>query len=189
MATKAKQIDMGGMTIVCDRIVTGITRPKAGFTVSDSMASGAINDRINVVNITADATKTLTAEQSGSLILLNKADGIVITLPTLSSARVGMYFDFQVNTSVTSNAYKWSTGTQGTEFFNGQVLTNDTDTAASLVAHAGNGSTHDNISMNGTTTGGLIGTRIRLECVSSTLWTVSGINMASGAVATPFSAT
>lgn len=184
MADKGKTINWAGNDLVVNRIITGATKVGAGeIKVSDAITSGHIAGRKNVVDVTTAATYTITAAESGTLFLMNKASGIVFTLP---APAVGLYYDFQVNTSVTSNAYKWSTATQGTDFFNGQVLTIDTDTAASPVAHAGNGTTHDNISMNGTTTGGLIGTRLRIECVSSTLWTVSGPNMASGIVATPF---
>jgi hypothetical protein len=187
MASKGKSVNMGGLDLYVNRIITGVAKASKGnLAVADTIDAGHIASRRNTVSITTDATKTLTIDESGSLFLLNKADGIVITLPALSAANVGLWYEFQVNTSVTSNAYKISTGTQGTDFFAGQVLTVDTDTAASPVAHAGNGSTHDNMSMAGTTTGGLIGTKIRVTAISSTLWHVEGINMASGAVASLF---
>ena len=186
MASKTKTFNLAGVDLIVNRIMTGKTKPSQGETpFTSAVDDGHIASKRNIIDVTA-ATRTMTAEESGSLVIFNKADGIVITLPTLSAANIGLTYEFQVNTSVTSNAYKWSTGAQGTDFFVGQVLTVDTDTAASPVAHAGNGTTHDNISMSGTTTGGLIGTRVKVTAISATQWQVEGVSMASGAVATPF---
>lgn len=138
--------------------------------------------RVPVVNITADATRTITAAECGTTFLMNKADGIVFTLP---AASVGLWYEFQANTSVTSNSYKLSTATQGTEFFVG-TLPLVVGGTADVDYFAGNGSTHDNITFAGTTTGGLAGTRIRVQCISSTLWSVSGFVVSSGTSATPF---
>lgn len=130
----------------------------------------------------AGATRSLLAEQSGSLILFDKADGEIITLP---AASVGLYFDFMVKTTVTSNAYKIITSA-GTIFLTGGYLECDTDSANAAAIRTGNGTTHVALNMNGGTTGGLIGTRLRLTCISATLWLVEGLMNASGSVATAF---
>jgi len=128
------------------------------------------------------ATKALLVEENGALLVLDKVDGIVFTLP---APVVGMYFDFVVKASVTSNSYKVITNV-GTVFLAGQVLSNDTDTAGAAVFFQGNGTTHVAVTMNGTVTGGLIGTQLRFTCISATQWVVSGTNNGSGIVATPF---
>lgn len=128
------------------------------------------------------ATKQLLAEENGAMFILDKVDGIVLTLP---SPVVGMQFDFVVKASVTSNVYKIITNA-GTVFLIGQVISNDTDTGGAAVHFQGNGTTHLSVSMNGTTTGGLIGTKLRFTCISPTLWIVEGVNNGSGTVATPF---
>lgn len=153
----------------------------------DGVVEARYNDgtslpKVPVVNVTAGATRTITAAETGTLFLLNKADGVVLTLP---AAVVGRYYEFIVNTSVTSNAYKWSTATQGTEFFNGSFVSLQ-DAAVASTLFTGDGSTHDNISMNGTTTGGLIGTRFRLICTVANLWTIVGDVRGSGTEVTPF---
>lgn len=132
------------------------------------------------------ATATLTTEQSGSLIMLDRAAGIVFTLP---APVVGLTYEFLASVSVTSNAYKFSTATQGTDFIVGDYVSVDTDTASALVGFPCNGSTHDNFSMNGTTTGGLIGTRLKLTAISTTVWAISGFNEGNGVVATACSTT
>lgn len=128
------------------------------------------------------ATRTLNANESGSLCLFDRAAGIVYTLPV---APVGAYFDFMVTTSVTSNAAKVITGA-GTELLIGGYMNVDTDTSNAVAAFDGNGSTHVAVSMNGTTTGGLQGTQLRFTCLSATRWAVSGIVRGSGTVATAF---
>ena len=53
-----------------------------------------------VITVT-DSTKTLTAAQSGSLVVLDLAAGIVVTLPEANSDNVGWYCDFVVKTTFT----------------------------------------------------------------------------------------
>lgn len=128
------------------------------------------------------ATHTLSQDDSGAVVLLDRAAGIVITLPL---AKVGTVFEFMVDTSVTSNAYKVITGA-ATEFLVGTLASVDTDSSDAVAGFSGNGSSHVAVSMNGTTSGGLLGTRMRFTCLSATSWMVEGTNRGSGAVATPF---
>jgi hypothetical protein len=135
----------------------------------------------NVINGTA-ATRTLNANESGSLCTFERAAGVVYTLPT---AKPGAYFDFVVLTTITSNAAKVITAA-GTELLIGGYTNVDTDTSNAVAAFTANGSTHVSVSMNGTTTGGILGTKLRFTCLSSTRWMVEGIVQGSGVVATAF---
>lgn len=128
------------------------------------------------------ATRTLNENESGSVALFDRAAGIVYTLPT---AKLGMVFDFIVTTTVTSNAAKVITAV-GTELLIGGYTNVDTDTSNAVAAFTGNGSTHVAVSMNGTTTGAVAGTRLRFTCLSSTRWMVEGIVLGTGVVATAF---
>lgn len=132
------------------------------------------------------ATVTLTAAQSGSSVLFDRAAGIVFTLP---APQVGLKFRFLTSIAVTSNAYKIITDA-GTTLLIGNVVSNTAAATPSAndgpKTFAANGSTHISISMNGSTTGGLIGTFIEVECVSTTQWHVNGIVLGSGVIATPF---
>lgn len=127
------------------------------------------------------ATKTLDVLDTGSTVLLDRAAGIVVTLPT---AQPGVTFDFVATTSVTSNNYKVITGA-ATELLIGEVISDDTDSSDAVAIFPANGSTHIAVTMNGTTTGGLIGTHLRFTCLSATKWLVEGVNKGSGTVATP----
>lgn len=129
------------------------------------------------------ATRTLNELESGSICLFDRAAGIVYTLPATPTP--GTYFDFIVATTITSNAAKIITGT-ATELLIGNIMNVDTDTSNAVAAWTGNGSTHIAVSMNGTTTGGRIGMRLRFTCLSATAWIVDGIVAGSGVVATPF---
>lgn len=128
------------------------------------------------------ATRSLNANESGSVCLFDRAAGIVYTLPV---AKVGTYFDFAITTTITSNAAKVITGA-GTEFLIGGYVNVDTDTSNAVAVFTGNGSTHVAVSMNGTTTGGVLGTMLRFTCLSSTRWMVEGHVLGSGVVATSF---
>lgn len=204
------QIDLAGNTLIVKDLQVGATVPgTTGTALSStelalldtvSATSGVVASKAVVANSdaqvpyrpvtikhTTGATRTLTAAESGAVIYLAKADGVVITLP---AAALGLMYRFYVPVSVTSNAYKLSTATQGTEFFDGTYLSHDIDgTGVVGVVFSGDGTTHDNYSMNGTTTGGLVGTELLVVCAAANLWTVSGHNRASGTVATSFSTT
>lgn len=127
------------------------------------------------------ATVTLTAQQSGATALFDRAAGIVYTLP---APAVGLNYRFIVSTTITSNAAKVITDS-GTTLLIGNILVCKDSDGTSL-ATFGNGSTHVSVSMNGTTTGGIIGTELIFTCVNSTTWQVSGFAHGSGTIATPF---
>jgi len=159
--------------------LSGTTTVKTGATLTSPTLNGPATT-VQVVS-GSGATATLTASQSGATVLCDRAAGIVFTLP---SPTVGLYYDFVVTVSVTSNAHKIITSA-GTIFVGGAVELL-TSASATTFAAVGNGSTDVSLSMNGTTTGGLAGTRVRFTCVSATLWTVSGLILGSGTLATPF---
>jgi hypothetical protein len=128
----------------------------------------------------------LTAGQSGTLFLMDKADGLTFTLP---SAVVGLTYEFFVNTTVTSVGY--GIDTDGTDNFEGCVLNVDKDQtyssteALQIFCKADGTPTH--IDMNGGTTGGILGSRIRVTAITTDRWMVEGIIHGDGNLATIFS--
>lgn len=135
------------------------------------------------------ATYALSKEASGSLVIFDRAAGTVVTLPTFASnGKAGMYFDFQVATSVTSNSFKVITGA-GTELLIGGYTSVDTDSTNATAVFTANGSSHVAITMAAASTnatGGLKGTSIRLTCLSATQWLIEGTNMCAGTPTTAF---
>lgn len=127
------------------------------------------------------ATLTLTAAQTGAVVLLDRAAGTTVTLP---APAVGLNFLFVAPVSVTSNAYKIITDA-GTTFLLGQVDVAIESTGAAKLFPA-DGSTIVSLNGNGSTTGGLLGSQVQFTCISSTLWNVEGTWNGSGTVATPF---
>lgn len=148
----------------------------AGATLSDAGASQrpVVEDA---------ATVNLTNAQSGALIVFDKTDGVLVNLPV---PQVGTFFDFVVDTVVSSGSHKVLTDSALT-FIKGTVLQMTAADAANVLDTA-NGTTHRAVTMNGTTTGGVIGTRFRLTARSATIWEIEGLTLASGSVATSFAA-
>lgn len=142
-----------------------------------------VSSKRRVISVNS-ATNTLNENQSGSVVLFDRAAGTIHTLP--AACLPGTYFDFYVSVTCTSNAHKIITGA-GTELMVGQILNCDTDTSdavaiwKSLVA-----TSNIAVSMNGTTKGGVKGDWIRVTKLDSTTWGVHGQINGNGTVATPF---
>lgn len=158
-------------------------------TIREQMSSDKLNYRQPEITLTTDATRTLTVGESGAVIILDKADGSVVTLPKFTDVgKPGTFFDFMVKTSVTSNTYKIITGL-GTELLIGGYTSIDTDSSNAMARFTANGSTHISINMTAAASnalGGLIGTKLRLTQVSSTQWEVEGVVNCAGTPATAF---
>ena len=133
------------------------------------------------------ATDTLTAAESGKLFVFNDADGAVLTLPDSGAgALIGVYYDFAIAVTATSNAHKVVLADTTNEKLFGQLHTTDTDTQpqnASFAAQAGDN--FSAINCNGTTTG-IIGSTFRVQNIAADKWIVSGNVHVTGSPATPF---
>ena len=130
----------------------------------------------------SSAAVTLTRSQSGANFLLDRAAGVTYTLP--APAKVGLFFGFVVTVSVTSNNHKIITDIPGTTLMIGSAW--EVIAAGTGTEFFPNGTTNSAVTMNGTTTGGLINTYITCLSINSTTWLVDGTMMASGTIATPF---
>ena len=143
---------------------------------SGCAVSGMHRDVISGVG----ATRTLLQGESGALCLFDAAAGNVFTLPT---PVLGMQFEFITSVTVTSNSHKIITSA-ATVFLLGEALMFTTATA-SPAGFAFNGTTHVACTSNGTTTGGLIGSRITVTAISTTQWLIEGGMVGSGTIVTP----
>lgn len=128
------------------------------------------------------ATYTLDKSQSGALCLLDRAAGVVYTLPT---AEEGLEFDFLATVSVTSNAYKVISASAA-EFLVGGVVIASQTVAESGDQFSADGTTIRAFSEDGATKGGLIGGWWKLRAISATQWAVIGHSVGAGTLATPF---
>ena len=141
------------------------------------------------VSLTADTT-LMVASHAGKLLLCNDADGkftlpsIVATAPTdetdpNQTNNLGASFTFMVITAATDMDIL----TDGTDKFVGGLYTGVTNATGKTFI---SGSSNDVITMNGTTTGGLVGSVVHCQAVASAKYVVSGIILGSGTLATPF---
>ena len=131
--------------------------------------------------IAVGSAKTLVPADSGALCLLDTAAGSALVLP---APVAGMEFDVAVSVSVTSNSH--SITTDGAATFLGGGIQQMIDTTAVSEGQFGDPTSDVTITMNGTTTGGLIGTTLRFTAISSTVWNVTGLVASSGTLSTPY---
>jgi hypothetical protein len=129
------------------------------------------------------ATRDLTASESGDLFLFDKADGIVFTLPV---GVPGMNFEFMTTVDLTSNAYAVLTNTDTAGDFLVGYISGAIESEATGEDWFANGSSHLGISSNKTTTGGLIGSTYKVECIAANLWSINGVVSCTATPATPF---
>lgn len=132
------------------------------------------------------ATLQLTAQQSGSIVCLDRAAGGTITLP--AGAPNGTFFEFIVTVTNTSVGNKIITGA-ATELMVGYILNCDTDSSdAVAIWKSLVGTSNISFTLGGsdTTKGGIIGDRVVVTKVTSTKWEVVGNTGGTGTVATPF---
>ena len=132
-------------------------------------------------NFTASAT--LTASDAETILTVNAAAGLTLTLPAASGS--GVKYMVYIGTTVTSNNVIIQ-------------VANASDVMAGLVVSAAdagdtlNGwetaSTSDTITLNGTTKGGVKGDHYELIDCAANLWAVTGWSSSTGTEATPFSA-
>lgn len=115
---------------------------------------------------------------AGKVARLANAAGLTVTLPPATGS--GARFEFVVSVAVTSNQYRIDTA--GTDKISGLAHMLGSAAATFAAAAASNG----RINMNGTTTGGLVGTRVMVEDIGAGLWSAVVHGAGSGTAATPF---
>lgn len=208
MTSRTKIVDWGGLTVRVNDVEVGCTKPgQTGTALSatelgfvDGVTAGTVTASKAVVAgsdstitglgvakpIIADgAAVVLTPAQSGGIIVLDKVDGSLATLPTPA---VGLTYEFAVIASVTSSSMKVITNA-GTVFIVGSATMVDTDTTFTHTNQDANGTTHVAVTMaaaSTNSTGGIKGTHFRLTCISATQWLFVGDIHHAGSVATPF---
>jgi hypothetical protein len=146
-----------------------------------SKLTGATNFVKDYASITT-ATLTLTAADSGTVYGFNKADGIVVTLPTPAA---GIHYKFLVETTFTSAGQIKTATTDGTDGFLGTAFVFDTGE----IGETDNfhpASSNDVIDLGAVEQGWLTGGFINLTGVNTTTWFVEAFLMGDGTLATPF---
>ena len=152
--------------------------------------------------VSISSTTSLSPTSHGGRIISiggSLAATTTVTLPTISTAsnpttsgpgqdpntlnNLGVVYTIWVPTTVSTSTLKIAT--DGTDRFVGDLLGVDTDSSNALAMYTA-GANDDNITLNGTTTGGVAGTWIQIVAVDALKYMVNGVVNGSGTVATPF---
>lgn len=155
----------------------GTVKKGTGAYVREFCGSG-------LVNATASTLTVTNATHAGRIITLNRAAGIAVTLPVASAS--GARFTFIIGTTITSNTTTIKVpDAAGTMTGVAMWLKDSADTIDGFET-AG---TTDTVTLNGTTTGGILGDCVELIDIAANQWYVRVTGSATGTEATPFSAT
>lgn len=173
----------GNLAVTGTSAFTGV----ATFTaapVFTAAPSGPVKQNV----LASSGNTTITAATSGSMRLFDSASTTAYTLPAPS---VGLWYDFVWTALETGGQNHSITTDAGTTFIYGYItMFSDVNVtpSATLGPKGFAGAAADNfikVTMNGTTTGGGIGTWLRLTCISSTSWEIAGtVRSPSGTIAT-----
>ncbi len=144
-------------------------------------AAGFITGTDSVTTAITASTLTVDSSYNGKTILISRAAGTAVTLPAATGSQAK--YMVRLAASVTSNSTTVKVA-NATDIMQGDaVVTASTPGAFYTTA------TSDTITMNGSTTGGLVGSYVELTDVAAGVWLVHAVLIGSGTVATPFSAT
>lgn len=160
----------------------------AGTTVTATAAelnrSADVSSRI--VTVTAATLLVTEVLHDGKVITLDRVGGTVITMPEATGS--GMVIEFLVITTMTTDTTFVLPDVVNTDLQGFAVIadTDDNTTESQFVPAA----THDLVTLNGGTTGGLLGTRIKYIDIATDLWHVEIYDRTGAATqATPFTST
>lgn len=148
--------------------------------IGGTLTVSATGSIVNAPVALTAATVAASSLQPGKVHTLNRAAGIVTTLPAASGT--GNTYGFHVLTAVTSNAYVVQVA-NSTDVMqgHGQII-------GATFGKFATAASSDTATLNGSTTGGLAGSYIEVQDVAAGFWRVLARGNGSGSPATPFSA-
>ena len=157
----------------------------------------------SIVEITTSTT--LSPEAHGGRIISvggSLAAAVTLTLPAINASanpttsgpgqdpstanNEGVTYTIWVPTTISTNSLKIGVTSASGDLYVGSVISVDSDTSGAVVGFTANGSSNDFINLNGTTTGGVAGTWVRIVAIAANKYMVSGNVIGSGTVVTPF---
>ena len=149
-------------------------------TSGNLVTTGYVSSYANIVSI-EDATYTVATTQSGAVFTLNRAAGIVVTLPT---AAAGLQYTFIVGTTFTGAG---QINTQNTsDLYSGFAQIFDNGTAGDTNTFVPDGSNDDTIDLGSIEQGWLVGGIIRLKATPAAVWHCEAFLSGDATLATPF---
>jgi len=160
---------------------TGVVTTNLDIDTSGNITTtGYVSAYSNVSSIT-DATKSVESTDSGTVYTLNRAAGIVVTLPT---AVAGLNYTFIVGTTF-SGAGQINTD-NASDLFSGFAHLFDPATATDMNTFIPDASDDDTIDLGSAGQGWLVGGIIRLVATTAAVWHCEAFLHGDGTLATPF---
>jgi hypothetical protein len=139
-----------------------------------------------VVAVTASTLALTAAAHAGRFVTIDRAAGMVITLPV--SAGTGDVYTLWIK-ATTAGTTTIKVPAASVAIMQGfAILGQDSGNATEFYATAADTDTIT-LYVSGSTTGGIVGARVTLRDVATALWAVEYFSDAAGSEATPFSAT
>jgi hypothetical protein len=153
--------------------------------VTGTQVLSFIQQNIGTVVDTTATTMTITAASHASkTVTISSAAPIAVTLPQATGTGNKYHFVLMVAATATQHTIKVA---NSTDVMQGYVFALTTS-SANVIGY-GTSASSDTITLNGTTTGGVIGSEWFIEDVKTGFFQVHGRDAPTGTTATPFSAT
>ena len=160
-----------------DRVGNNLMELSQKFT---KIYGGLVRTSASVVNTTVLLALN-ERDHAGRVVTANHTTGFAITLPEATST--GNVYTVFYGTTVASGNHTIVAPSAATSFIGGVGLSTDIG-GVTILANTGD----DTITMNGSTTGGLLGTWFRFTDVASGIFMLEGFLCSSGSESDPFSA-
>ena len=144
-------------------------------------ALGSVSQSRGYLSITAGLTLDGT---EGGVISVADTDACAIVLPEITASLHGLEYKFIMAVDAGGSITITSTDQAG-DYYQGTLAVHQVDADDGFAA---NGSSNNDITMNATTTGGLLGSEVNVRAHYKTGWIVWGnVFGTNGTAATPFS--
>ena len=171
----------GGFEQISKTAGTGAITTNLDIDSSGNLkTTGYVSAYSNVSSITS-ATKSVESTDSGTVYTLNRAAGIVVTLPT---AAAGINYTFIVGTTFTGAGQ--ITADNASDLLSGFAYVFDPATATDNNTFIPDGSDDVTIDLGTAAQGWLVGGIIRLVATTAAVWHCEAYLHGDGSLATPF---
>lgn len=138
------------------------------------------------VNQTGATMAARQTKHEGKTVLLNRAAGVTVTLPRATGS--GDVYRFMLLIPLTSNNHIVKVAS-ASDYMRGKSWLGAATNASFNTANTGTPSTEsDTVTLNGGTTGGLVGDYVEVMDIAKNVWQVECSLAGVGSAATPFSA-
>jgi len=132
----------------------------------------------------AGTTRQLLVGESGALCIFSTVAGQIYNLPLIGADDIGMWFEFAITVSGTSNSY--TINTNAANFLSGGIVATST-TPGDEDVFTGDNATDTALTLDADVDGRLGGGMFKLTAVSLTKWTIGGFTVTTPAALDPFS--